>query len=152
MWEVTHEQSSHQRSSYQGSGVKDPALKELENNKSVCTFFIANDVLDANRKTDFYRVSAWGSQARIISEQAATGPEFFITGRLEQHRYENDKGDTVYDNSIVIEQFDFGARVIQRADKAGLPHPLLPISNSPCPPVGHVFGAGSVAWYQRVKF
>jgi single-stranded DNA-binding protein len=34
----------------------------------------------------------------------------FVTGRLEQYRYEKDGGDTIYDNYIVVEQFDFGAK------------------------------------------
>ncbi len=94
-----------------GRLIKDPALRELEQNNAVCTFFIANDVhFGANKKTGFYRVTAWGSQARIIAEHATTGSELFITGRLEQNRYENGKGDTVYDVGIVVEQFDFGAR------------------------------------------
>ncbi len=97
-----------------GRLIKDPALKELENNNAVCTFFIANDVhFGANKKTGFYKVTAWGHQARIIAEHALTGSELFITGRLEQYRYDNEKGETVYDNSIVVEQFDFGARAPQ---------------------------------------
>lgn len=98
-----------------GRLIKDPALKELENNNAVCTFFIANDVhFGANKKTGFYKVTAWGHQARIISEHSKTGSELFITGRLEQYRYEDEKGETVYDNSIVVEQFDFGARAQQK--------------------------------------
>ena len=98
-----------------GRLIKEPVLKELENNNAVCTFFIANDVhFGSNKKTGFYKVTAWGQQARIIAGHAATGSELFITGRLEQHRYENEKGDTVYDNSIVVEQFDFGSRPAEK--------------------------------------
>ncbi len=99
-----------------GRLVKDPLLKELENNNAVCNFFIANDVhFGANKKTGFYKVTAWGNNARIIAGHAATGTELFITGRLEQSRYENEKGEIVYDTGIVVEQFDFGARTAQRA-------------------------------------
>ena len=102
-----------------GRLIKDPALKELENNNAVCTFFIANDVhFGANKKTGFYKVTAWGHQARIIAEHALTGSELFITGRLEQYRFDNEKGETVYDNSIVVEQFDFGARPARQGDAA----------------------------------
>lgn len=88
-----------------------PVLKELENNNALCTFFIANDIhFGANKKTGFFKATAWGSQARIIAEHAAVGSELFISGRLEQYRYEDENGKTVYDNSIVVEQFDFGAR------------------------------------------
>ena len=95
-----------------GRLIKDPDFKPLENNNSLCTFFIANDVwFGNNKKTGFFKCSAWGHLAKIISDNAKMGTELFVTGRLEQYRYENDKGETVYDNSIVVEQFDFGNRV-----------------------------------------
>ena len=88
-----------------------PVLKELENNNAVCTIFIANDIhFGANKKTGFFKATAWGQQARIIAAHAAVGTELFITGRLEQYRYKDEQGKTVYDNSIVVEQFDFGSR------------------------------------------
>ena len=94
-----------------GRLIKDPELKELENNNSLWTFFIANDVhFGTNKKTGFYKAQAWGNLAKIITEHAKTGTELYITGRLDQYRYENDQGNTVYDVSIQVEQFDFGSR------------------------------------------
>ncbi len=95
-----------------GRLIKAPELTPLENNNSLCTFFIANDVqFGSNKKTDFFKCTAWGNLGKIIAEHAQVGTELFITGRLEQYRYENENGKTVYDNSIVVEQFDFGARI-----------------------------------------
>ncbi len=92
-----------------------PVLRELENNNALCTFFIANDIhYGSNKKTGFFKTTAWGQQARIIAEHTAVGSELFISGRLEQHRYEDENGKTVYDNSIVVEQFDFGARPAEK--------------------------------------
>ena len=55
-----------------GRLIKGPALKELEKNNAVCTFFITNDVrFGSNKKTGFYKVTAGGNQARIIAEHAA---------------------------------------------------------------------------------
>ena len=94
-----------------GRLIKDPEGKELEKNNYLCTFFIANDVwFGQNKKTGFYKCQAWGQLGKIITENAKTGTELFITGRLEQYIYENDKGETVYDNYVVVEQFDFGAK------------------------------------------
>ncbi len=45
------------------------------------------------------------------------GTELFITGRLDQYRCENEKGDTVYDVSVQVEQFDFGGRPAEAAPK-----------------------------------
>lgn len=94
-----------------GRLIRDPESKEMEKNTFLCTVFIANDVwFGSNKKTGFYKCQAWGQLGRIIADNAKTGTELFITGRLEQYRYENDRGETVYDNYIVIEQFDFGAK------------------------------------------
>jgi single stranded DNA-binding protein len=91
-----------------GRIIKETSLKELENNNALCTFFIANDVhYGNNKKTGFYKVTAWGNQARIIAEHAKVGSELFITGRLDQYTYEDDNKKTVYDVSIVLEHFDF---------------------------------------------
>lgn len=92
-----------------GRIIKETSLKELENNNALCTFFIANDVHHgAGKKTGFYKVTAWGNQARIIAGHAKVGSELFITGRLDQYTYEDENKKTVYDVSIVLEHFDFG--------------------------------------------
>lgn len=97
-----------------GRLIKEPASKEMEKNTFLCTFFIANDVwFGANKKTGFYKCQAWGQLGKIIFDNAKTGTELFITGRLEQYRYENENKDMVYDNYIVVEQFDFGAKPVK---------------------------------------
>lgn len=94
-----------------GRLIKDPEFKPLENNNAVCTFFIANDVhFGTNKKTGFYKCTAWGNIGKIISENAKIGTELFITGRLDYHKYEDKNGNTINDVSIVVEQFDFGAK------------------------------------------
>ncbi len=94
-----------------GRLVKDPDLKILENNNAVCTIFIANDVhFGNNKKTSFFKCTAWGNIGKIIKEHGRQGTELYITGRLEQNKYQDKDGKTVYDVSIVVEQFDFGAK------------------------------------------
>ena len=103
-----------------GRLIKDPETKQMEKNTFLCTFFIANDVWFGNsKKTGFYKCQGWGQLGKIIGENAKTGTELFITGRLEQYRYENEQGDTVYDNYIVVEQFDFGAKVNKSVEEYG---------------------------------
>jgi len=96
-----------------GRIIKEPGLKELENNNALCTFFIANDVHSgSNKKTGFYKVTAWGNQAKLIASYGKVGSELYITGRLDQYTYENEHGKIVYDTGIVLEQFDFGRRPV----------------------------------------
>ncbi len=100
-----------------GRLIKEPELKPLENDNSLCTFFIANDVyFGTNRKTGFYRCTAWGNLGKIIAEHAKTGTELFISGRLDQYTYENENGNTIYDVSIVVEHFDFGAKAASASE------------------------------------
>ena len=94
-----------------GRLTKDPELKPLENDNSLCSFFIANDVhFGNNKKTGFYRCTAFGNIAKIIADHAKKGTELFISGRLDQRRYEDKDGKSVNDVSIIIDQFDFGAK------------------------------------------
>jgi len=94
-----------------GRLIREPEGKDLEKNNYLCTIFIANDVwMGQNKKTGFYKCQAWGQLGKIIAENAKTGTELFITGKLEQHIYDDDHGNKVYDNYIVIEQFDFGGK------------------------------------------
>ena len=92
-----------------GRLIREPDYKELENNNSVCTIFIANDVFfGQNKKTGFFKVVAWGKMGKIIADNCATGTELYITGRLEQSQYQDEHDKTIYDVYIVLEQFDFG--------------------------------------------
>ena len=93
-----------------GRLVRDPELKNLENNNSLCTFFIANDVYaGGNKKTGFYKCTAFGKVAQNIAEYAQTGRELFITGRLEQYSYADQAGKKNTMTSILVDQFDLGA-------------------------------------------
>jgi single-strand DNA-binding protein len=101
--------------SINGRLIKDPEGKDLEKGNYVCTFFIANDVyFGQNKKTNFLKCTAWGKLGKIIMENTHTGTELFITGRLDQHSYEDEHGKTIYELSIVVEQFDFGARASEK--------------------------------------
>lgn len=97
-----------------GRLTQDRIFKELENDNAVCTLFIANNVyFGTSQKANFLKATAWGRLARILAEHARTGTELFITGRLEQSKYTNHNGSTIYDVSIVVENFNFGMRPAQ---------------------------------------
>ena len=97
-----------------GRLTRDPDYRELEKGNARCVIFIANDVFfGQNKETGFYRVTAWGKLAKIVADNCKTGTEIFITGRLEQNRYEDESGKTIYDVGIVMESFDFGAKAAE---------------------------------------
>lgn len=100
-----------------GRLIKEPESQTLQDNGFRCAFIIANDVwLGQKKETGFYRVTAWGKIGKIIADTCITGTELFITGRLEQHRYEDDTGKMIYDTGIVLEGFDYGARAQSAGD------------------------------------
>ena len=92
-----------------GRLIKDPIFQPLKNNNSLCVIFIANnEYYGENARVGFYKVKVWGKLAEVVKNHCRTGVEIFLSGRLEQWRYEDENGKTVYDNSIVMEQFNFG--------------------------------------------
>jgi len=92
-----------------GRLIKDPELKTFESNTQLCSFCIANDVwFGGNKKTGFYWCNAWGKLGRIIADNAKSGTELFVSGRLEQNRWDDNNGVTHYDVAIVVDQFEFG--------------------------------------------
>ena len=94
-----------------GRLIKDPEFKKLENDNSLCTFFIANNAYSGTgQKTGFYKCSAFGRTGQTIADFAKRGTELFITGRLDQYRYEDKTGKINYSTSIIVDHFDFGSR------------------------------------------
>ncbi|MBV6492467.1 MAG: Single-stranded DNA-binding protein [Turneriella sp.] len=91
-----------------GRLTTDPYFKKFENDVKRCTIFVANDVYYGSEKsTGFYKVTAWGKKAELIAQHFKTGVEIFVTGHLEQNRYEDENGKLVYDNEIVVDEFNF---------------------------------------------
>ena len=94
-----------------GRLTKDPELKKLENENSLCIFFIANNSYSgAGQKTGFYKCTAFGKTGQAIADFAKRGTELFITGRLDQYRYEDNNGKINYSTGIIVDYFDFGNR------------------------------------------
>jgi single-strand DNA-binding protein len=95
-----------------------PIFKTYQNDIQLTTFFIANnEYYGDTEKTGFYKIKAWGRNARIINEFCSTGTKLFITGRLEQYRYQDENDRTVYDVSISLEHFDFGENKKTQAEE-----------------------------------
>ncbi len=102
--------------SINGRLIKDPKLIVFKNNATLCTFYIANDLFfGSSQKTGFYKCKAWGKAGKVIAEQAKTGTELTIVGRLNQHKYENRDGQTISDVCIIVEQFSFGSKLLRKS-------------------------------------
>lgn len=94
-----------------GRLVTEPRVYTFSNNNHLTTIFIANNMYYGTKeKTGFYKVNAWGALGKTIAEHCKTGTKLFVTGRLEQNRYQDKDGRTIYDVSINMENFEFGER------------------------------------------
>ena len=84
-----------------------PQFTEYENEVKRCSFSLANDRWYGGEKTTgFYWVTAWGRRAEAIRDYCQVGTAIFITGRLDQYRYEDESGEIHYENSIILDSFD----------------------------------------------
>jgi single-stranded DNA-binding protein len=73
-----------------GRLTHDPIFKSYSEQTQLTTIFIANNIYyGENQKTGFFKVKAWGNMAKIIAEHCKVGTKLFITGKLEQHQYED---------------------------------------------------------------
>lgn len=96
-----------------------PQFTEHENGVKRCSFSLANNQwYGGEKKTGFYWVTAWGTRAEAIRDYCQIGTAIFITGRLEQYRYDNKSGETQYENSIILESFDLQPRRNDSEDNA----------------------------------
>lgn len=88
-----------------------PNFSEHENDVKRCRFSLANDQWYGGEKsTGFYWVTAWGKRAEAIRDLCDVGTAIYISGRLEQYRYENETGQMQYENSIILESFEISNR------------------------------------------
>lgn len=89
-----------------GRIIKDPDLKIFEKNTSLCTFFIADEErYGNNKKTAYYKCKAWGKSGRAIAYHAEKNSKITLSGRLNQRICESKNGETIFDVSIIVENF-----------------------------------------------
>ena len=97
-----------------GRLIREPESIKFPSNSNLTTIFIANDVyFGENKRTGVFKVKAWGKLGNIVAEHCRTGTEIFVSGRLEQSSYKNENDTTVYDISLIMENFNFGNNKIQ---------------------------------------
>ena len=90
-----------------GRLIKDPELKIFNNSTSLCTFFITSETLPGkSEKSALYKCTAWGKSGMSLAYHAEKGSEVTITGRLHQKKNEDKNGNTIYEVSIIVENFN----------------------------------------------
>ncbi|MBR5250753.1 MAG: single-stranded DNA-binding protein [Clostridia bacterium] len=94
-----------------GRLTKDPDLRNVGNNVSVCRFTLAVDrpyrSANGNEATaDFFNIVVWRAQAENCGKYLQKGRQCAVIGRIENRSYEKD-GEKHYVTEIIAENVEF---------------------------------------------
>ena len=77
-----------------GRLVRDPEIKTIGNDKTICQFSIASGdgkEKDGQDKTNFIDVTAWDKTAQFVGNYIRKGSQVVIKGKLKQDRWQDKK-------------------------------------------------------------
>ena len=92
-----------------GRLVADPEMFGKKD-KQVARFRIAVDrrfKQEDGPEADFFNCVAFGKQADFAGVYLAKGKKMVFVGRLENNNYENEDGDMIYRDQVVVEEMYF---------------------------------------------
>ena len=114
-----------------GRLTRDPELKHVGEDKTLCTFGMAINRRRKDRDDDvtFVDCEAWDRTAEIMAERLRKGSAVFIEGRLRFSQWEQD-GQNRSNLSVVVERFEF---VGDRDESAA----RSPATRASAPAAGH---------------
>jgi single-strand DNA-binding protein len=84
-----------------GHLTRDPELKELSSDKSVCELRLAVDGMGRGGEVGYINVSVYGKAGQAAAQYLTKGRQVAVQGRLEFAQWETDAGDKRHDYSIV---------------------------------------------------
>lgn len=92
-----------------GRLTREPELRHLETDKSVCDFTIAIDNgYGDNKRTDFVNCVAWNKTAEFISKYFAKGKMIIVIGRITTRSWETQDGHKRYVTEVIANEVNFG--------------------------------------------
>lgn len=105
-----------------GNLVKDIELKGQEGN--VASFMVAvqrpfKDKQTGEYESDFIPCIAFGNTATILSKHFSKGNKIGISGRWQSGNYENNQGQKVYTNDLVVRDITF----VEKKGQSNAPAP-----------------------------
>lgn len=100
-----------------GNITKEPELKKIGDDKTVCGFCVA--VAAGKDKADFIDCVAWGDRAENIAKYFHKGDKIGISGQLKTRMYEYE-GQNRKTTEVLVQSFDFcNGRKTEQADGSG---------------------------------
>lgn len=96
-----------------GRLTRDPEIKKVNSDISVCSFSIAcdRDIVNKQnneRETDFFDVTAWRSTADFVGKYFGKGRMIVVVGQLQKRNYTDKDGNKRSAVDIIAENVYFG--------------------------------------------
>jgi single-strand DNA-binding protein len=105
-----------------GRLTKDPELRSLSDEKSVCKLRLAVDGMGQGGTTGYIDVDVFGKSAERCAEYLAKGRQVGIKGRLQWREWESEGGGRRQAHSVVADSVQFlGGPREQSAESDGEP-------------------------------
>ena len=110
-----------------GNLTKDPELSETPSGKSVCKFSIAtNEKYGETEETNFFNITAFGSQGEAIHKYIKKGRKILLEGRVKVSDFEKD-GVKRRSWDVILNKFEFvpsGDKADTSGDEGYRPEPV----------------------------
>ncbi|MGB2696970.1 MAG: single-stranded DNA-binding protein [Candidatus Zixiibacteriota bacterium] len=90
-----------------GNLGKDPELRYTPSGTAVATFPLAttsrwkNSSGEAQERTDWHRIVAWGRQAEVCNEYLKKGSQVYLEGRIQYRSFDDKEGNKRYVTEII---------------------------------------------------
>jgi single-strand DNA-binding protein len=93
-----------------GRLVKDPEVRNTQNNTMVCSFSLAVNrrfKQEGQPDADFINIVAWNKTAEFVAKYFAKGQQVAVVGRIQTRNYDDKDGKKVYVTEVVAEEVHF---------------------------------------------
>lgn len=90
-----------------GRLTRDPELRLLSEDNSVCKLRLAIDGMGRGGETGYIDVDVFGKSGEACAEYLSRGRQVVVRGRLQWHEWQPDDGSTRQAHHIVADQVQF---------------------------------------------
>lgn len=93
-----------------GNLAKDPERRQTQTEMTICGFPIAvkrQRKREGDPDADFFYFTAFGKTAEVILKYCKKGSKLLVSGRIQNHAYTNEAGETVRGYNFIAEEIEF---------------------------------------------
>ena len=93
-----------------GRLVRDPEVRNTQNNTMVCSFSLAVNrrfKQEGHPDADFINIVAWNKTAEFVAKYFTKGQQVAVVGRIQTRNYDDKDGKKVYVTEVVAEEVHF---------------------------------------------